>query len=118
MQREDGDGGEDTGKAPLPKSSWKGEGLKSIKTVNKGSAESETLQLNTWECSGGKGKFPGAEWGPGGSWATQGEAVPLLEEHSVKAVRPPGLSRPQRTATLAAAGTRALGVKPGARCVL
>ena len=105
MQREDGDGGEDTGKAPLPKSSWresgkletatgtelkrredKGEGLNSIKTVNKGSAESETLQLNTWECSGGKGKFPGAEWGPGGSRATWGKEVPLLEGLLVETV--------------------------------
>ena len=55
--------GENMGKAPLPKSSWresgkletatgtelkreKGEGLNSIKTVNKGSSEPETLQLN------------------------------------------------------------------------
>ena len=67
----------DTGKAP-PKSSWresgkvetatgtelkreKGEGLNSIKTVNKGSAESATPQLDTWWCSGGKGESPGAE---------------------------------------------------------
>ena len=66
---------ESTGKAPHPKSSWresgkvetvigtekkgrkeKGDGLNSIKTINRGSAESETPQLNTWRCSGGKGK--------------------------------------------------------------
>ena len=56
------------GKAPLPKSSWresgkweraagtklkreKGEGLNSIKTVNKGSTKAATLQLDTWRCS-------------------------------------------------------------------
>ena len=124
-----------TGKAPLPKSSWresgkletaagielkrkKGEGLNSIKTVNRGSAESETLQLNTWQRSGGKGKSPGAEWGPGGSQATEAETVPLLEGHLIHALRPPGPRRPQRMATFAAAGSRSLGVKTGARCVL
>ena len=45
----------------------KGEGLNSIKTVNKGSAKAATPQLDTWWCSGGKGESPGAEWGPGGS---------------------------------------------------
>ena len=85
-QREDGDwgaGGENTGKAPLPKSSWresrkletaagtelkrekgerrkeKGEDLNSTKTINKGSAESETPQLDIWRCSGGSGRFSG-----------------------------------------------------------
>ena len=77
----------------------------------------ETPQLDTWRCSGGKGESPGAEWGPGDSWATQGEVVPLLEGH-LEAVRPPGRSRPQRTATFTGAGTRSLGVKPGARCML
>ena len=43
----------------------KGEGLNSIKTINRGSTESETPQLDTWWCSGGKGESPGAEWGPG-----------------------------------------------------
>ena len=91
------------GKATLPKSSWresgqlgtaagtkpkreKGESLNSIKTVNKESAESATLQLNTWWCSGGKGESPGAEWGPGGSRVTRGKAVPLLEGHLVETV--------------------------------
>ena len=87
-QREDRDwgAGENTGKAPLPKSNWresgkletaagtklkreKGEGLNSIKTVNKGCAKSATLQLDILRCSGGKGKSPGTEWGPGGSRA-------------------------------------------------
>ena len=45
----------------------KGEGLNSIKTINKGSAKSATPHLDTWWCSGGKGESPGAEWGPGGS---------------------------------------------------
>ena len=83
MQREEGDGGRvggNMGKAPLPKSSWrengkletatgtklkreKGEGLNSIKTVNRRSAESATPQLDTWQCSGEKGESPGAEWG-------------------------------------------------------
>ena len=45
----------------------KGKGLNSIKTVNKGSAESATPQLDIWRCSGGKGGSPGAEWDPGGS---------------------------------------------------
>ena len=67
--------GENMGKAPLPKSSWresgkletaagtklkreKGErrGLNSIKTVNKERAESATPQLDTWQCCGGKGE--------------------------------------------------------------
>ena len=82
-----------------------------------GSAESETLQLNTWWSSGGKGESPGAEWGPGGSRATQGEVVPLLEGHLAEAVWPPGPNRPQRTATVLGAGTRTLRLKPGARCV-
>ena len=95
------------GKAPLPKSSWresgkletaagttlkrekgerrkeKGEGLNSIKTVNKGSAKAATPRLNTWWCSGGKGESPGTEWGPGGSRATHRKAAPLLEAHLV-----------------------------------
>ena len=137
-QREGGDwgGGQNTGKAPLPKGSWresgkletatgtklkgkkeKGErrqGLSSIKTLNKGSTESATPQFYNWQCSGGKGESPGAEWGPGGSRATQGKAVPLL----VETVRPPGPSRPQKMTTFAGAGTRSLRAKPGARCVL
>ena len=64
----------------------KGEGLNSIKTVNKGSAKAATPQLHTWRCSGGKGESPGTEWGPGGSRATQGKAVPLLEGHLVETV--------------------------------
>ena len=43
----------------------KGEGLNSIQTINRGSAESETPQLNIWRQSGGKGESPGAEWSPG-----------------------------------------------------
>ena len=91
------------GKAPLPKSSWresgkletaagtklkreKGEGLNSIKTVNKGSAKAATPQLDTWWCSDGKGESPGTERGPGGSQATWGKAVPLLEGHLVETV--------------------------------
>ena len=93
------------GKAHLLKSSWresgtsetaagtklkreKGErrGFNSIKTVNKGSAKAATPQLDTWWCSGGKGESPGAEWGPGGSRATWGEAVPPLEGHLVETV--------------------------------
>ena len=93
--------GENMGKAPLPKSSWresgkletaagpklkreKGEGLNSIKTVNKGSSKAATPQLDSWRCSGGKGESPGTEWGPGGSQATWGKAVPLLDRHSVE----------------------------------
>ena len=57
-----------------------------MKTVNKGSAKAATPQLHTWWCSGGKGESPGAEWGPGGSQATQGKAVPLLEGHLVETV--------------------------------
>ena len=95
--------GENTGRAPLPKSSWresgklettagtklkreKGQGLNSIKTVNKGSTKSATPQLHTWRCSGEKGESPGTEWRLGGSWATQGKAVPLLEGHLVETV--------------------------------
>ena len=96
-------GGENTGKAPLPKSSWrengkleiaagtelkkeKGEGLNSIKTVNKGNAKAATPQLSTWRCSGEKGESPGTEWGLGGSRATRGKAVPPLEGHLVETV--------------------------------
>ena len=105
MGRENRDLGENMGKAPHPKSSWREsgkletttgtklkrekerrKGLNSIKTVNKESTESTTLQLDTWWCSGGKGESPGAVWGPGGSWATQGKAVPLLEGHLVETV--------------------------------
>ena len=50
-----------------------------MKTVNKGSAKAATPQLPTWRCSGGKGESPGAESGLGGSRATRGKAVPLLE---------------------------------------
>ena len=57
-----------------------------MKTVNKGSAKAATPQLHTWRCSGGKGESPGAEWGPGGSRATRGKAVPLLEGHLVETV--------------------------------
>ena len=81
-------------------------------------AEPETPQLHMWQCSGGKGESPGAEWGSGGSWATQGEVVPLQEGHLVEAVRPPRPSRPQRMATFAGVGTRSLGVKIGATFVL
>ena len=95
--------GENTGKAPLPKSSWresgkletaagtklkreKGEGLNSIKTVNKRSTKAATPPLDTWQCSGGKAESPGTEWGLGGSQATRGKAVPLLEGHLVETV--------------------------------
>ena len=99
----------------------KGEGLNSIKTINRGSTESETPQLDTWWCSGGKGESPGAEWGPGVFRLRGGEAVPLLGGHLGKAVWVPqrqGPSGLRRTATFAGAGTRSLRVKPGARCVL
>ena len=96
----------------------KREGLNSNKTVNRGNTESETWQLATWQCSGGKDESPGAEWGLGGSWTIRGEVVLLVEGHLVEAVRPPGPSRPQRAATFAGARTRSLGVKPSARCVL
>ena len=97
--------GENTRKAPLPKSSWresgkletaagtklkreKGErrGFKFLKTVNKGSAKAATPQLDTWRCSSGKGESPGIEWSPGGSRTTQGKVVPLLEGHLVETV--------------------------------
>ena len=88
MQKEDGDGGGDDGeyeKSTPRKSGWreavstaagtelkrekgrkeKREGLNSSKTVNKGSTESATPQIDTWQCSGGKGEYPGTEWGPG-----------------------------------------------------
>ena len=91
------------GKALLPKSSWresgkleiaagtklkreKGEGLNPIKTVNKGSAKAATPQLNTWQCSGRKGESSGTEWDLGGSQATRGKAVPLLEGHLVETI--------------------------------
>ena len=96
----------------------KGKGLNSIKNVNRGSTESETLQLDTWRYSGEKGESPGADLGPEGSQATQREVVPLLEGYLVETVRPPGPSRPQRMATFTGAGTRLLRVKLGARCVL
>ena len=64
----------------------KGESLNSIKTVNKGSTKAATPQLDTWQCSGGKGEPPGRGWGPGGSRASRGKAVPLLEGHLVKTV--------------------------------
>ena len=64
----------------------KGEGLNSIKTVNKGSAKAATLQLDTWRCSGGKGESPGTEWDLGGSRATQGKAASPLEGHLVETV--------------------------------
>ena len=44
------------------------------------------LQLHTWRCSGGKGEFPGTEWDSGGSRATRGKAVPLLEGHLVETI--------------------------------
>ena len=47
----------------------KGEGLNSIKSVNKETAKAATPQLDTWRCSGGKGESPGTECGLGGSWA-------------------------------------------------
>ena len=46
-----------------------GEGLNSIKTVNKESTESSTPQLNTSCSAVGKEESPRAQWGPGGSWA-------------------------------------------------
>ena len=67
----------------------KGKVLNSIKTLQMGSAESETPQFDTWRCSSRKSESTGAEWGPGSSWATRGESVPQLEEHSVEAVWPP-----------------------------
>ena len=97
--------GENTGKAPLPKSSWRESGkletvtgtelrrekgekkervLNSIKAINRG--RTENLQLNTWWCSGGKGESPGTECGPGGSQATRAKAVPLPEGHLVETV--------------------------------
>ena len=48
-----------------------------------------------------------------GSGRFLGESVPLLEGHLVEAMTPPGPSRPQRTATIAGAGIRSSGVKPG-----
>ena len=105
-----GTGGEHTGKATLHRSSWresgkletaagtklkrekgerrkeKGEGLNSINAVNKGNTKAATLQLDTWQSSGGKGESPGTEWGPGGSQVTGGKAVPLLEGHLVETV--------------------------------
>ena len=81
MQRQDGEGGRIQEKLPT-KSSWresgkletaagtklkrekgerrkqKGEGLNSIKTINKGSTKAATPQLHTWRCSGGKGESP------------------------------------------------------------
>ena len=62
----------------------KREGLNSIKTVKKGSTKAATPQLDTWRCPGEKGKSPGTEWGPGGSRATWGKSVPLLEGHLVE----------------------------------
>ena len=66
-------------------------------SINRGSAESETLQIDTWQCSDGKGKSPAAQWGLGGSQATWGEVVPPLEGLLVEAVRPPHNQRSQRT---------------------
>ena len=94
----------------------KGEGLNSIKTLNKGRAKAATPQLDTWWCSGGKGESPGAEWGPGGSQATRGKAVSLLEGHLVETVE--ATWSQQTTENIAGAATRLLRVKPGARCAL
>ena len=49
-----------------------------------------TPQLYTWQCSGGKGESPGTEWGLGGSQATWGKVVPLLEGHLVETVEATG----------------------------
>ena len=75
-----------------------------MKTVNKGSAKAATPQLQTWQCSGGKGESPGTEWGPGGSRTTREKAVPLLEAHLVETVEAPGPSRSQKVATFTRAG--------------
>ena len=127
MQRQDGDGGQNMGKAPCPQKQlerkWKkgkqlqgpskkgrkekGEGLNSIKTINRGSAESETPQLNPWQCSGREVEAPGAEWSPG--FFRPGEAVALLGGHLVKAVWVPQRQDPNgpgRTTAFAGAGTR------------
>ena len=141
MWGEDGDGGrvQDLSLPPQKKSIWResgkieaatgteqkreqGEGLNSMKTINSRSAESETLQPNTWRCSGGKGKSPGSE----------SEALRVLRLHGDRRFpcwddiwyklygHPTGKvpSGPQRTTTFAGAGTRTLREKPGARCVL
>ena len=134
-QREDGDGGENMGKTPLPKSSWresgklepavriklkreKGEGLNSIKTVNKGSAKSATPQLDTWWCSGGKGESPGIEWSPGGSQVTWGKVVPLLEGYLVETVEATWSQQTPENGHIHWCWNRSLMVKTGARCVL
>ena len=108
-RREDGEWrvGEHTGKAPLPKSSWresekletatgtklkreKGErrGFKFHKDCKQGERKvCNSVQFDTCRCSGGKGESPGTEWGLGGSRATWRKAVPLLEGHLVETVQ-------------------------------
>ena len=107
-RREDGDWGvgEHTGKAPLSPSSWRESGkletaagtkLKREKGERRGFKFHEdckqgehkgcnSAQFDTCRCSGGKGESPGTGWGPGGSQATRGKVVPLLEAHLVETV--------------------------------
>ena len=57
----------------------------------------------------------------GGLQATCGEAVALLRRHLVEVCGSPkdkGPHGPRRKNTFAGAGTRPLGVKPAARCML
>ena len=91
-------------------------------SINRGSTESETLQLHTWQYSGGKGKSPGAESKvQGGTQATQESQFPCWEDIWWRLCRNPrgkGPSGPWRTTTFTGAGTKTLRGKPGARCVL
>ena len=128
------EGVENTGKEPLPKSSWresgkletaagtklkreKGDGLNSIVTVTRGA---QRLQL----CS----SIPGSVLVGRANPQEQSGVWEVLRPHAERSFHcwkgiwwrllgPPGTSRPQKLATFTGAGTRSLRVKPGAGCV-
>ena len=97
----------------------KGEGLNSIKTINKGSTKAATpQQLDSWQCSGGKGDTQEHSGvcevlGPHGE-----KRFHCWKDVWGRRLKPPGPSRPQKAATFVGAGARLLRVKPGVRCVL
>ena len=95
-----------------------GEGLNSIKTINKGSAKAAT-----------RSSLPGGALVGRANPQEQSGVREVLGPHGEKRfhcwkdiwqrlLKPPGPGRPRKTATVAGAGTRSLRVKPGARCVL
>ena len=92
------------GKAPLSKNSWKESGkletatgtkLKREKGERRGFKFQDCKQRERKVCSSAarylavlwwEGRIPRSTVGPGGSWATQGKAVPLLEGYLVQTV--------------------------------